>query len=127
MSMADFAEAEVMKYLFTAEVMGTRPTAWYVALHTADPGDAGTTNEVLGFGYVRREVSFTRSNGSVSNTGAVAFPAVTGGALSVTHASVKDALSGGNTLAVIALPAAVVNAIGDIPTIAAGALTFGLD
>lgn len=127
MSMADWAEIEAVKYLFTAEAMGTRPTVWYVALHTADPTDAGATNEAFGAWYARQAVSFTRTLGAIANTGAVTFPAVTGAGLTVTHISIKDALSGGNTLAVLPQSPSKVFAIGDIPNIAASALTFALD
>jgi hypothetical protein len=127
MSMSDYAEIEAMKYLFTAEALGTRPTVWYVALHTADPTDAGTTNEVFGAWYARQAVSFTRTLGAIVNTGAVTFPAVTGAGLTVTHISIKDALSGGNTLAVLPQSPSKVFAIGDIPNVAASALTFALD
>lgn len=127
MSMADYAEIEAMKYLFTAEAMGTRPTAWYVALHTADPTDAGATNEVFGAWYARQAVSFTRTLGAIANTGAATFPAVTGAGLTVTHITIKDAASGGNTLAVLPQSPSKVFAVGDIPNIAIGALTFSLD
>jgi hypothetical protein len=125
--MADFAEVEAMKYLFTAETMGTRPTAWYVALHTADPGDTGTSNEVFAAWYARQSVAFTRTLGAVANTGAATFAAVTGAGVTITHVSIKDAVSGGNTLAVLAQSPSKVFAIGDIPNLAASALTFSLD
>lgn len=126
MSMADYAEAEAAKYLFTAETMGTRPTAWYVALHTADPSDAGGNNEVFAGWYVRQPVSFTRTNNAIVNAGAVNFPAVTVAGLTITHVSIKDALSGGNTLAVLPVTSTIY-AVGDIPAIAAGALSFSID
>jgi len=126
MSMADYAEAEVAKYLFTAEAMGTRPTAWYVALHTGDPSDTGANNEVFAAWYVRQAVTFTRTVGALSNVGAVNFPAVTAAGLTITHVSIKDALNGGNTLAVLPVTSTIY-AVGDIPAIAAAALTFAVD
>lgn len=126
MSMADYAEAEVVKYLFTAEVMGTRPTGWYLALHTGDPTDAGGSNEVFAAWYARQTCALTRTGNSVSNTSLITFPAVTGGAVTVTHVSIKDAVSGGNTLAVLPV-ASTIYAVGDVPAIQAAVLTFVLD
>lgn len=126
MSMADYAEAEVAKYLFTAEAMGTRPTAWYVALHTGDPSDTGANNEVFAAWYVRQAVTFTRTGGALANVGTVTFPAVTAAGLTVTHVSIKDALNGGNTLAVLPVTSTIY-AVGDVPAIAASALTFSID
>lgn len=127
MSMADYAEIEAVKYLFTAESMGTRPTAWYVALHTGDPSDTGTANEVFAAWYTRQAVAFTRTLGAIANSGVITFSAVTGAGVTITHISIKDAVSGGNTLAVLAQSPSKVFAIGDIPSIAVGALTFSLD
>lgn len=126
MSMADWAEQESMKYLFTAEVMGNRPEAWYVALHTADPGDAGGSNEVVAAWYARKAVTFTRTLSSVSNTALISWSAVTGSQLTVTHVSIKDALSGGNNIAVLAITAQNLK-VNDTANISAGQLTFSLD
>lgn len=126
MSMADWAEIEAMKYLFTAEVMGNRPEAWWVALHTADPSDTGASNEVVAAWYARKSVAFTRVNNSVSNTGVVTWSSVTGSQLTVTHASIKDAVSGGNTIAVLAIAAQNLK-VNDTANIQAGSLTFSLD
>lgn len=123
MSAADFLENEITKWAFTAEVMSTRPSAWYVALHTADPSDSGANSELFAAWYARKSVAWTRTNNTVTNTGSVAFDAVTGGSVTVTHITVKDALTGGNTLAIITLTTPVVCAIGDIYTVAIGALT----
>ena len=37
----DYAENLALLYLMTDETY-VRPTAWFVALHTGDPGEAGT-------------------------------------------------------------------------------------
>lgn len=127
MSLADYAEAEALKYLFTTETMGTRPTAWYLALHAGDPSDAGGANEVAAGWHVRQSCGLTRVGSSVSNTADATFAAVTGAPVTITHASIRDAVSGGNCLSICALPAPRTFAIGDIPVIQAGALTFVLD
>ena len=127
MSMADYAEIEAMKYLFTAEAMGTRPTAWYVALHTGDPSDTGTANEVFAAWYARQPVTLTRTLGTMANSGVINFATITGAGVTITHISIKDAVSGGNTLAVLPQSPSKVLAVGDIASIANGALTFSLD
>jgi len=127
MSMADYAEIEAMKYLFTAEAMGTRPTAWYVSLHTGDPSDTGTANEVFAGWYARQVVTLTRTLGAIANSGVINFAAVTGAGVTITHVTIKDAVSGGNTLAVLPQTPSKLFAIGDIVSIANGALTFSLD
>lgn len=118
-------EAEIAKWAFTSEVMSTRPSAWYVALHTADPTNSGASNEVFAAWYARKPVTFSRTNGVLTNTAAVTFDAVTGGGLTITHITIKDALSGGNSLAYSAqLGTGVTAAIGDVFEIAIGALTI---
>ena len=74
----------------------------YLALHTADPGDAGnqTTSEISYTGYARVAVARTSgawvvTNNSVSPAAAIDFPEMTGGAGgTATHVSVGTAASG---------------------------------
>lgn len=75
----------------------------YLALHTADPGEAGvqTTNEISYTGYARQALARTSGNFAVSanvmslNVN-VDFPESTGGTGgTVTHFSVGTAVSGG--------------------------------
>lgn len=73
----------------------------YIALHTADPADAGTaTTSECAFGsYARATVTaatgFTAaSGGSTSNTGVIAFPECTSGSETVTHVSIVTTSSG---------------------------------
>lgn len=106
MSKSNYAEVETLKYLLTIGSMGTRPTAWYVALHTADPADGGGS-EVTGAGYTnyaRRTVTFAAPTSvdvgasTTTNTVAVAFAALTGTGVTVSHYSIYDALTAGNLL-----------------------------
>ena len=86
-------------------------TNLYIALHTADPGEAGdqTTSEATYTGYARAAI--VRSNGApawtisspsgvgtAKNTGAVTFAACTGGSNTITHFSVGVASSGASKL-----------------------------
>lgn len=109
MNVAEFSSEQLLKWLFTNAALGTRPTAWYVALHTADPTLDGSANEVADVNYARQSVAFTADQPVVGepwrvrNNADVTFPAAAG-AFTVTHVSVFDALTGGNALAVFALP-----------------------
>jgi len=77
----------------------------YVALHTADPGEAGdaTTNETAYTDYARVAVArtaggWTVSGSSVTNTAQITFPqcGVTGA--TITHASITTASSGASKI-----------------------------
>ncbi len=123
---SNYSEAEIMKYLFTAESMGTRPTTWYVALHTADPTEDGSVAEVTDAGYARESVAFTRTLGEVDNDAAVTF-GVAVVAYTVTHVSVWDAVTAGNCLAKGALNLAKLIAIGESADFAAAELIINVD
>ena len=76
-------------------------TDLYVALHTADPGEAGsqTTNECAFGSYARVTVArsgagFTVSGDTASNTATISFPECTSGSETVTHVSIGTATSG---------------------------------
>ncbi len=73
----------------------------YIALHTADPGNAGTqtTSEASYTGYARVQVTgssgFTAaSSGATSNTGLIQFPQCSGGSNTITYVSIGTASSG---------------------------------
>lgn len=73
----------------------------WVALHTADPGEAGTavTSEATFGSYARVLVTaatgFTAAAaGSSSNTGVIAFPECTSGSESITYCSIVTTASG---------------------------------
>jgi hypothetical protein len=76
-----------------------------VALHTADPGEAGdqTTSEATYTGYARVTVSrngsgWTVSGNQASNTAEITFPECTGGSNTITHVSVGLAVSGASQI-----------------------------
>lgn len=78
----------------------------YLALHTADPGEAGsaTTSEISYTGYARQAVArsgsgFTVSGASVTLAANVDFPEMTGGTGgTVTYFSVVKEVSGASTI-----------------------------
>lgn len=80
-------------------------TNLFVALHTADPGEAGdqTTSEATYTGYARVSVArttggWTVTNNSVSPVANISFPAGTGGSGTVTNFSVGVATSGASKI-----------------------------
>jgi hypothetical protein len=81
--------------------------SFYVALHTADPGDAGnqSTSEVAYTGYARVQVDrsgsvFSRTGIIVSNIASVLFGECTAGSATATHFSVGVSASGANLILV---------------------------
>lgn len=98
MSKSNYGENLVGNFLYTTGAV-TRPTAWFVALHTADPTEVGNVGEVSGGAYVRQSATFGAFvNGASSNTNPIAFPTATANWGVVTYASVWDAQTGGNCL-----------------------------
>lgn len=77
----------------------------YVALHTADPGEAGdaTTNETAYTNYARVAVArtaggWTVSGSSVTNTAQVTFPQCGASGATITHGSITTAASGASKI-----------------------------
>jgi hypothetical protein len=94
-SATDAAEVLALNFLLNTQT-ATRPTTWYVALHTGDPGEAGTANEVANlYSYARTAITFGAaqqpSTGFTycTNSGTVTFPTASGGAFgTVSHISI---------------------------------------
>jgi len=110
----------------------------YVALHTADPGEAGdqTTSEATYTGYARVAVARSSAGWTVSgtaptqsaNAAAVTFGACTAGSNTITYFSVGYASSGASTIiASGALTASLAVSNGITPSFAIGQLTVTLD
>lgn len=107
----------------------------YIALHTADPGEAGTvlTNEAAYGSYARVTVTaatgFTAaSGGSTSNTGLIQFPQCSSGSETITHVSIATTASGaGQILYSGALNSSVAVSTGIQPQFAIGALVVTED
>ena len=121
-ALSDHAEKLILDWMMTAGT-AARPSAWYVALYTAAPSDAGGGTELSGSGYAREAVAFaaaTSGTGTTSNTGVVIFTADGGDWGSVTHMGIHDASSGGNLIWHGALAAAKTVADGDTLEFAVG-------
>lgn len=132
MSLADYLENAVINWL-RGTAMPAAPGTLYVALFTADPGEAGSlANEVATAGgtlYARTAITLTAPPSPVSNSVDVVFPTAGASWGTVTHAGLVDnATAGaGNVLASNALTASQAVAAGITPRFVAGQLTFTLD
>jgi len=108
MSLGNTAENSLLLLIFNATAFAniadntaTSPeTNLGVALHTGDPGEAGTqlTNEAAYTSYARVDVArtgggWTVTDNSVSPAANIDFPAATGGSETETHFSVGKASS----------------------------------
>jgi len=128
MSFSNSTETLVLNWLLTGGT-ATRPTAWYLALYTAAPGEAGGGTEVttVGTAYARQSAAFTVSGNTASNTSAVEFPTATASYGTVSHVGVFDAVTGGNLIAYAALTTSKVIDTGDVLRVPAGDLDITLD
>jgi hypothetical protein len=109
--------------------------SFYIALHTADPGETGVqnTSEAAYTGYARVAVArsaggFTVSGNQVSNTATIQFGECTAGSATVTHFSVGVASSGATDILYRgALSASRAISAGITPLFNAAALTGTVD
>lgn len=97
MGMTDYTEEKFLKHAAGIATWAA-PGTLYLALHTADPGDVGTSSEASGGSYARQAVTWTWNSGAgrVDSNAAVTFSNMPSGTFS--HFSLKDAAGGGNTL-----------------------------
>ena len=126
MSFSNSFETHVLQYVFTATTL-TRPTAWYLALFTTDPGDADGGTEVSGGAYARQSVTFTVSGDTASNSGAIEFPTATASYGTVSHVGIYTALTGGTLIAHAALTTSKAIDTGDVFRVPDGDLDVTLD
>jgi hypothetical protein len=135
MSFSNTAETAVLNYIFVGtNVSWDGNTDLWLALHTADPGEAGsaTTSEAAYGSYARvavtRATDFTVSGNQLSNANLEQFPQCTSGSETITYASIVTSSSGAGTIIVRgALNTSVPVSTGIQPQFAANALTFTLD
>lgn len=135
MSFSNSAETAVLEQIFIGTALPWNGnTNLYIALYTADPGEAGTaiTNEATYGGYVRavlaRATDFTVSGNQVSNANLEQFAQCSSGSNTITHAAIVDSASGaGNILVRGALNSSIPVSTGIQPQFAAGGLVFTLD
>ncbi|WP_058599010.1 phage tail fiber protein [Aureimonas ureilytica] len=128
-AMTNYLEKKLLDHVIgkTAYPM---PNPVYLALFTADPGEAGSlTAEVSAGGYARQAITDKLSQadasaGTTSNTGAVTFGPASADWGTITHVGVMDAANGGNMLLYGALAVSKVINSGDSLQYAVGQLTI---
>ena len=121
---SNYLELKVLDH-FLGTSSTTAPSNVYLALHTADPGEAGSGAEVSGNGYSRQAVTFAAaSSGSAASNSVEEFTASGGSFGTVSHFGIWDASSSGNLLYYGALTASKVIADGDTLRFASGAITI---
>ncbi len=126
MSFTNDLETRVLQWALT-NGSPTRPTAWYIGLFTAAPGETGGGTEISGNGYTREAVTFTVSGNTASNNAAIEFPTASGSWGTVTHAAIFDASTSGNMIAYASLTASKIIDTGDVLRIPSGDLDVTLD
>ena len=107
----------------------------YIALHTGDPGEAGTaaTSEAAYGSYARQAVArtvggWTVSGNQASNAALIQFPECSSGSETITHVSITTAVSGTSKILYSgALSASRSVSSGIQPQFAIGALTVTED
>jgi hypothetical protein len=136
MSFSNTAETAINNYIFVGtDVSWNANTDLWLALCTADPGEAGSAGAMSETNYtsyarvaVARATGFTVSGATVENAGLVQFPISTGGSSTVTHVSIVTSASGAGTIIVSgALNASQTIVTGNQPQFSAGDLVFTLD
>lgn len=146
MSMSNAAETALLELIFkntawanVGDASGIQPSAaagsLYIALHTADPGEAGdqTTSEATYTGYARVAVArsgagWTVSGNTSSNAALIQFGVCTAGSSTVTYWSIGRASSGaGMIIASGALSASLPVSVNIQPQFAIGALVASAD
>lgn len=126
MSISNYAESAIMDALFNnASPAALQLSNRYVKLHTADPGEAGTT-AAAGETTRKSLTSAATSNGVFTSTNDLTWTSVST-TETYSHISLWDASTAGNCLWVGALTASKAVTAGDTFVISAGQLTVTLD
>lgn len=101
MSKGNTFETDVLNYTFQTTAFPWAANAnFFLSLHTADPGEAGsqTTSEATYTSYARVSVvrsagGWTVSAGVASNAALIQFPQATGGTNTITHVTIGTVVS----------------------------------
>lgn len=142
-ALSDYLENALVDHIFRGQAY-TAPANVYVGLSTSACSDSATGTEVSGGSYARVQVASalaswkgthgsasgasSGTNGTISNAGAITFPAPTANWGSVSHWFIADASSGGNLLICAALTTPKTINNGDAaPSFAIDALTIQID
>ena len=134
MSMSNTTEVAVLAAL----LQGTDPAyragaTQYLALFTADPGEAGSLAAEANYtGYARvaltKASAWTGGTNPFTNAALIQFGACTAGSNALTHFAVVDTASGAVAMMIIGSLSATLNVSAGIqPQFAAGQLSIGAD
>lgn len=101
-----YLQKALLDHLFLSGVPYEPPAAYYISLHTADPGDFGSlVGEVstIGTGYARQSLSAKMgaadaSSGVMVNTGVIDFGIATTAWGLINFIGINDAITGGNQI-----------------------------
>lgn len=135
MSLSNTTETALLTYMFDDTNPSWHGQAnFWIALHTADPGEAGSavTSEIAYTSYARVAVSrttgFTISGNTADNAALVQFPTCTGGSGTATYFSVVTTSSGaGDIICSGALSSSLAISSGIQPQFNAGDLNVVAD
>lgn len=118
------AMANSMLNALCRNVAWTQPAAFYVKLHTADPGSAGATAAAAN--TTRQSAAFSASSaGAIQNNADIVWTNVSNSE-TYSHVSFWDASTAGTFLGSAALTASKAVTAGDTFTIASGSLTLSI-
>lgn len=122
MSISNYAELKILEHT-TGKTAWTMPTTVYVKLHTADAGEAGTTNAATE--ATRKEAAWaTAASGSIATSATLEWTNVST-TETYSHWSLWDASTAGNCLWTGALSTSAAVTAGD--TFQITSLTLSLD
>lgn len=127
MSKSNSAEGLTLDWLLGGATP-TRPAGRYLALHTADPTEVGSTGEVSGNGYARQAITFNaQSGGTATNSSTHTFTASGGNWGAISFWSIQDSITSG--LCIYSGAATVTRTIndGESLTVAAAAISISED
>lgn len=135
MSASNTTENDLALYVFDSTAPSWAGNAnFYVRLHSADPGEAGTavTNEISYTSYdgvaISRTTGFTISGNNASNAALVQFPTCTGSSATATYFSVCTTQNGAGQIIVSgALSASLAISSGIQPQFNIGELDINFD
>jgi hypothetical protein len=63
---SNYAENGLLDHILNVSAL-TQPTSLQLSLHTADPGEDGTSNEVVGGSYAKQAITFGAASAGVSS------------------------------------------------------------
>lgn len=115
MSKSNYLENKLLDHALGTTAY-TQPTTQYLALHTANPDEAGTGAELSATGYSRSAIDFNSASSGTATGPTSAIEYTNSGGTSwteVTHFGVWDASTSGNLLYYGALTTAKTIAAGD--------------